>query len=449
MGRLFGTDGVRGVANTELTAELAYRLGQAGAYELTAETHHTPDILVGTDTRISCQMLEAALIAGICSVGARAVRLGVIPTPAVAHLTRLYKADAGVVISASHNPFEFNGIKFFDGRGYKLPDALEDRIEDYLIGKDKIINFPTGASVGTVVIRENADADYEGFLTNLLKIDLKGKKIALDCANGAAYKIAPAVFEKLGAEAFVINNKPDGININKNCGSTHIGALRDFTVKCGAAAGFAFDGDADRVIAVDEQGGIVDGDQIMAVIGVAMKKGGGLPGNTIVATVMSNLGLEVLAKNEGIRLLRTKVGDRYVLEEMLAGGYQLGGEQSGHIIFLQHNSTGDGILTSLQLMNAVQNTGKPLSLLAGAMKVMPQILKNVKISAGGRDKYKTDEMICARCKEVEEELGDSGRLFIRASGTEPLIRIMLEGSDEGIIKQRAEELARLFAERLG
>ena len=327
MGRLFGTDGVRGVANTELTIELAYKLGQAGAYVLTKETHHQPIILVGRDTRISGNMLEAALIAGICSVGAKAIKIGVVPTPAVAYLTRKYKADAGVVISASHNPVKYNGIKFFNSEGYKLRDELEEEIEGIILDHTEELPTPIGEEVGTIVEEPNALDEYIAFLKSTVDVDLKGLKIAVDCANGAAYMAGPKVLEALGAELIVIGNEPNGCNINKDCGSTHMEYLQEVVKANKVDLGLAFDGDADRCLAIDENGNLVDGDQIMAICGLQMKKENTLTGNTIVATVMSNLGLFIMAEKNGLNIEKTKVGDRYVLEEMLKDNYKLGGEQ--------------------------------------------------------------------------------------------------------------------------
>ncbi len=449
MARLFGTDGVRGVANAELTAELAYKLGQAGAYVLTAETKHTPKILVGMDTRISGHMLEAALVAGICSVGAEAVCLGVIPTPAVAYLTRHYKADAGVVISASHNPFEFNGIKFFSSKGYKLPDSTEDHIEELILaGADKI-PLPLGEGVGIKSNGEYALKDYMDFLKGTTDCSLRGLKVAIDCANGAAYEAAPHLLAELGAEVFTIHNNPNGININKNCGSTHMAELQHFVTECGADLGFAFDGDADRVLAVDENGKIVDGDQIMAIIGLALKQNGLLEKNTIVATVMSNLGFDIMAHRNGLHLAKTKVGDRYVLEEMLDKGYVLGGEQSGHVIFLEHNTTGDGLLTALQLLSVLKSSGRRLSELAAVMQILPQVLKNAKVKNKNKHSYMEDELVAKLCCELETEFRGEGRVLIRPSGTEPLVRVMIEGKDKEYITRRAAELADIIEQRLG
>jgi phosphoglucosamine mutase len=450
MGILFGTDGVRGIANQELTAELAYRLGQAGAYVLTSETQHTPKILVGKDTRISCDMLESALIAGICSVGAEAICLGVLPTPAVAYLTRLYSADAGVVISASHNPFEFNGIKFFNSRGYKLPDAIENKIEALILDNNtEQIPLASGNKIGRKNIHNTSVDDYISFLKDTVDCDFQGFKIALDCANGAAFNVAPAVLSQLGAEVHVINNQPDGTNINKKCGSTNTCALRELVFETGSCAGLAFDGDADRIMTIDENGNVINGDQIMAILGLHLKRKGKLNKNTIVATVMSNLGLDLMAKASGIDLVKTKVGDRYVLEEMLSYGYVFGGEQSGHIIFLEHNSTGDGILTGLQLLKVMKKTGQSLSELASIMKVLPQVLRNAKVKNSNKYKYLEDELIANKCIELEKEFHGEGRVLIRPSGTEPLVRVMIEGKDREYILSRAEELVRLIEERLG
>jgi phosphoglucosamine mutase len=449
LGRLFGTDGVRGIANSELTAELAYKLGQAGAYVLTAETKHTPKILVGMDTRISGDMLEASLVAGLCSVGAEVVCLGIVPTPAVAYLTRHYNADAGVVISASHNPYEFNGIKFFNNKGYKLSDALEERIEAIILDNSEKIELPTGEKIGRKIEIDSSLDEYINFIKSTISGDLKGLKVAIDCANGASYQAAPITFFELGADVCVINNEPDGININKNCGSTHIEQLQKFVVESGADVGLAFDGDADRVLAVDENGNLVDGDQIMAIIGLELKKQGKLANNTIVATVMSNLGFDIMAKREGINIVKTKVGDRYVLENMLENGHILGGEQSGHIIFLEHNTTGDGILTGTHLLSVMKSSGKKLSELASIMQVLPQVLMNARVSNQNKEKYLEDEVICKMCNELEEEFKDEGRVLIRPSGTEPLVRVMIEGKDKDYIAKRAIELVKVIEERLG
>ncbi len=448
MGRLFGTDGVRGIANHELTPELAYNLGRAGAYVLSADVKHAPKILVGRDTRISGEMLESALVAGICSVGATCICVGVLPTPAIAYLTRLYGADAGVVISASHNPYEFNGIKFFNGDGYKLPDETEEKIESIILDGSEELPRPTGKQIGVKITKESAIDDYISFLKKSISCDLKGLKIAVDCSNGAAYKVAPRVFAELGADVKVINNEPDGININFECGSTHINGLKKFVVESGADLGIAFDGDADRALAVDEKGNLVDGDQIMSILALEFRKNGKLKDNTLVVTVMSNMGLHIMAKREGLNVVKTKVGDRYVLEEMLNKGYSIGGEQSGHIILLDLNTTGDGLLTAIKLLEVVKTSGKKLSELASVMQVLPQVLVNARVSNENKHKYMEDEEISRMCKELEEEFNGEGRVLIRPSGTEPLVRVMIEGKDQEYIAKRAKELAELIEQRL-
>ncbi len=448
MGKLFGTDGVRGVANLELTPRLAYQLGQAGAYVLAGETKHTPKILVGMDTRISGDMLEAALTSGICSVGAQVISVGVIPTPAIAYLTRQYDADAGVVISASHNPFEYNGIKFFNSNGYKLPDAIEDKIEEIILNGGEELPKPTGQNVGYRMFEETALEDYVNFIKGTVTGDLEGINVAIDCANGASFQAAPTALYELKANVSVINNEPDGININSGCGSTHMQQLQAYVRETKADIGLAFDGDADRVLAVDENGNIVDGDQIMAIIGLHLKEQGMLAHNTIVATVMSNMGLDIMAKNNGLSLEKTKVGDRYVLEEMLNSGYMLGGEQSGHIIFLEHNTTGDGLLTAVQLLKVLKDSNKKLSELAGVMQVLPQVLINAKVTNEKKYKYLDDEVIKKMCQELENEFKGEGRVLIRPSGTEPLVRVMIEGRDKESITRRAKELVRVIEGRL-
>jgi phosphoglucosamine mutase len=446
---LFGTDGVRGIANEELTAELTYKLGQAGAYVLAGETKHVPRILVGMDTRISGHMLEASLVSGICSVGAKAVCLGVVPTPGVAYLTKLYKADAGIAISASHNPFQFNGIKFFNSKGYKLNDSIEEKIESIVLEKNYLFPRPTGGKIGIREEGSNAKWDYAAFLESMFEGSLDGIRIAIDCANGASYEIAPYLFERLGADVSVINNNPDGININDGCGSTHLKSISKFVKESGADIGLAFDGDADRLMAVDEKGNIVDGDRIMAIIAIELKKARKLKGDTIVATVMSNMGLDVMAKKEGINVAKTKVGDRYVLEEMMNSGFSFGGEQSGHIIFLEHSTTGDGILTALKLLMAMKNSGKKISDLARVMEVFPQVLKNAKVNNGEKHKYLQDVEISSMCRKLEKEFNGEGRVLIRPSGTEPLIRVMIEGKDLNYITRKATELVELIEVKFG
>jgi len=448
MARLFGTDGVRGVANTELTGDLAFRLGRAGAYVLTKEKKHAPRILVAMDTRISGDMLESALVAGICSVGAHAVVAGVIPTPAVAYLVRKYRLDAGVMISASHNPVEYNGIKFFDNQGYKLSDELEDEIEDILMSRPEILPSPTGIGLGTKGYAEEALDDYLAFLTKTTTEKFGGIKVALDCANGAAYKAAPLAMLDLGAQLCIIHNDPDGTNINDKCGSTHMDDLKKLVVENGADIGFAFDGDADRCLAVDENGNLIDGDKILAICGLDMKQRGCLEKDTIVGTVMSNLGLTMMGREHGIEILQTAVGDRYVLERMLADGYNIGGEQSGHVIFLDYNSTGDGVLTAIQLLSVLKRSGKKASELASIMQVMPQVLVNARVNNAKKNNYMDDEVVRKGIEELEQEFSQDGRVLIRTSGTEPLVRVMIEGKDIEKMDKAARKLASLIEERL-
>ncbi|WP_139905801.1 phosphoglucosamine mutase [Clostridium thermarum] len=443
MGRMFGTDGVRGIANEELTAELAYSLGRAGAFVLTEGTHK-PKILVGMDTRISCDMLESALVAGILSVGAEAVCVGIVPTPAIAYLTRKYKADAGVMISASHNPVEYNGIKFFNGNGYKLSDDLEDRIQSVIEGGFEGVPSPVGGELGRKIIEEGALEDYIAYAKSTIDVNLKGLKIALDCANGAAYEAAVETFRSLGAEVVVINNDPDGVNINDKCGSTHPEELMDYVVRKQCDLGLAFDGDADRCLCVDEKGNLVHGDFMMAIAAKYLKQQGRLNDNALVVTVMSNLGLDIAMQKEGIRTVKTKVGDRYVLEEMVKYGYKLGGEQSGHIIFLDYNTTGDGLVTGLQMAAIIKKSGKTMSDLASMMKELPQVLVNAKIPNHMKNIHETDVEIVEEIKKIEEALHGCGRVLIRPSGTEPLVRVMLEGENQEEIDKMAHDLANLI-----
>ena len=447
MSRMFGTDGVRGIANTELTAKLAYDLGRAGAYVLT-EGAHKPKILVGKDTRISGDMLESALVAGILSVGAEAIILGVIPTPAVAHLTRKYGADAGIMISASHNPVEYNGIKFFDDKGYKLSDELEDEIQRIIESGFEGVPSPVGADIGKSQIEVGALDDYIDFAKETIAVNLKGLKVALDCANGAAYKAAVRTFRELGAEVYIINDNPDGTNINEKCGSTHPEELMDYVVRKGCHLGFAFDGDADRCLAVDEKGNLVNGDFILALCGKNLKELNRLNEDTVVVTVMSNLGLDIAFKNMGIKSLKTKVGDRYVLEEMIKGNYVLGGEQSGHIIFSKYNSTGDGLVTALQIASIVKKNQKPLSELCSIMKELPQVLVNAVVPNDKKNIYNEDEEIIAEINRIERLLEGKGRVLIRPSGTEPLVRVMLEGEHQEEIDKLAHNLANMILEKV-
>ncbi len=440
MSRLFGTDGVRGVANSELTPQLAFELGRAGATVLTSEIHK-PKILVGRDTRISGNMLESALIAGIMSVGADALVAGIIPTPAVAYLTRFYNADAGVVISASHNSVEFNGIKFFDGNGFKLPDAVEDQIQELIEGKGDI-PCPTGISIGRKITVKSAIRDYLDFLKSTIDVKLDGIKVVLDCANGASSAIAPILFGELGATVYPYYYMPDGTDINNGCGSTHPERICEIVNEVGADIGLAFDGDADRLIACDERGLEIDGDHVLAICGQMLKADGKLKQNTIVGTVMSNMGLEIFANKAGISFEKTGVGDRYVLERMLEKGYNIGGEKSGHVIFLDYNTTGDGMLTALQLLRAKVLAKKEMSELASVMHNLPQVLVNVKVDNSKKELYKTDASILAEIKKADDALIGRGRTLIRASGTEPLIRVMLEGDNVKEINSFALSIAK-------
>ncbi len=444
MGRMFGTDGVRGIAGSELTIELATKLGQAGAYVLTREREHQATIIVGCDTRISGGMLASALMAGVCSVGANAIFVGVMPTPAIAYLTRRHKVDAGVVISASHNSMEFNGIKFFNGEGYKLSDDLEDEIESLICNHMKDIVLPIGSGVGKIEYRFDLRDEYVNFMKKSVPVDLSGLKIVVDCAEGAAHYTSVKTLRDLGADLIAIHAEPDGTNINANCGSTHMDELKARVVYEKADLGIAFDGDADRMLAVDEQGQLVDGDQVMAICGNFMKQNGTLKQNTIVVTVMTNLGFTLMGERQGIHIEKTKVGDRYVLELMRKDGYNLGGEQSGHIIFLDDNTTGDGLLSALHLLRVMVQTKKKLSELAGVMEVLPQALVNAKVPEHKKNQFMEYQEIAEAVHELEEKFHGEGRVLIRPSGTEPLVRVMIEGKDQNIIEREAEKLAGLI-----
>ena len=446
MGRMFGTDGVRGVAGAELTIELATQLGQAGAYVLTKEKEHQPTLIVGCDTRISGGMLANALMAGICSVGANAIFAGVLPTPAVAYLTRRHKVDAGVVISASHNPMEFNGIKFFNGDGYKLSDEMEDEIEGMIKNHMKDVTLPIGSGVGRIDYRFDIRDEYVKFIKKCVPVDLTGMRIVADCAEGAAYYTSVKTLRELGAELIPIHVRPDGTNINANCGSTHMDELKARVVYEKADIGLAFDGDADRLLAVDELGNIVDGDQLMAVCANYMKQKGTLKKDTVVITVMSNLGFSVMGRENGIHVEKTKVGDRYVLEHMRENGYNIGGEQSGHIIFLDDNTTGDGLLSALHVLQVMTDTKKKLSQLASVMEIYPQALVNAKVPNHKKEHYMEYAEIAEAIKELEKKFHGEGRVLIRPSGTEPLIRVMIEGKNQQEIEQEAEKLAGLITE---
>ena len=444
MARMFGTDGVRGVAGTELTIELAMKLGQAGAYVLTKEKSHQPTIIVGCDTRISGGMLANALMAGICSVGANAIYVGVAPTPAIAYLTRKHKVDAGVVISASHNPMEFNGIKFFNGEGYKLSDDLEDEIEALIANDMEDVIFPIGPGIGKVDYRFDIVDEYIKFEEKTVPVDLSGMKIVIDCAEGASSYTSVKALQDLGADLVAIHTQPDGTNINANCGSTHMDELKARVVSERAAVGIAFDGDADRMLAVDEKGKLVDGDEIMAICGNYLKEKGKLAKDTIVVTVMTNLGFTLMGEEKGIHIEKTKVGDRYVLENMRENGYNLGGEQSGHVIFLDDNTTGDGLLSALHLLQVMVDTKKPLSELASVMEVLPQALVNAKVPNHKKESYMEYSEIAEAIEELEKKFAGEGRVLIRPSGTEPLVRVMIEGKDQKVIDEEAKKLAELI-----
>ncbi|QYR22226.1 phosphoglucosamine mutase [Paenibacillus sp. sptzw28] len=446
MGKYFGTDGVRGVANRELTPELAYKIGRCGGYVLTGKAER-PKVVIGLDTRISGPMLEAALIAGLLSIGASVVRLGVVTTPAVAYLTRVLNADAGVMISASHNPVEDNGIKFFGGDGFKLSDDTELEIERLMDAGSDELPRPEGAQLGTVMDEEHGKRLYLDFLKTTVSHSFAGLKVVLDCANGAAYSLAPSVFRELGAEVITVGAEPNGLNINDGVGSTHPEYLREEVLKHNADLGLSFDGDADRLIAIDENGEELDGDFILCICGDAMKRAGTLKGDTIVTTVMSNIGFFKAAQMHGLQTAQTAVGDRYVMEEMRRGGFNLGGEQSGHVIFLDYNTTGDGILTALQLVNTLVGSGRKLSGLRTLMRKFPQVLVNVRVA--DKSKYNDNPAIAAAISAVEDELGDNGRVLVRASGTESLIRVMAEGPEKDQVEAYVTRIADTVKTELG
>mgnify|MGYP002763882798 FL=1 len=449
MGRIFGTDGVRGIANSELTAQLAFKLGQAGAKVLTKNCSGAPKILVGKDTRASGDMLEASLNAGFCTMGAQVYCVGVLPTPAVAYLIRKYNMDAGVVISASHNPMEYNGIKFFSSEGYKLSDELEAEIEEYVLDGKDLGELPVGKDVGRVHTKRSGMQDYVDYIRSTVDGDFSNLKIALDCANGASFECAKLLFDSLGAKAEYICNTPDGCNINDGCGSTHTQKLSEYVKNGGFDLGLAFDGDADRLLAVDENGTLVDGDKIMAICALELRKQGKLKKDTVVATVMSNLGFFNALKANGIKYEQTTVGDRYVLENMLANGYCIGGEQSGHIIFLDYNTTGDGLMTAVRLTCALRDSGKKMSDLASVVEILPQVLVNARIKNENKNTYMENKEIADAIRKIEEKFAGNGRVLIRPSGTEPLVRVMLEGKDKSEIKEEATALAKMIEERLG
>ena len=448
MGKLFGTDGVRGIANKELTSDLAFRLGQACAYVLAGEIKHTPSILVGTDTRISCDMLECALYAGLCSVGTNVIKVGVIPTPGVAYLTRKHNADAGVVISASHNSFEFNGIKLFDSNGYKLPDIIEDSIEEFILS-DKELPHKTGKEIGRIYEKQELANEYIEFLVGTTTINISKMNILVDCANGAAYKIAKKVFDLLKVNTTILFDKPDGVNINHNCGSTHICNLSKMMKDGKYDIGFALDGDADRVIAVCENGNIIDGDKMLGSLALYMKEKNLLNNNTIVSTIMSNMGLEKFANENGLELIRTKVGDRYVIEEMKKNNHAIGGEQSGHIILKQYNTTGDGILTSIKILAMLVDKKMKASNIIELITDYPQITINANVKKKNINKLFEKKILKDKYYQLIDQLKDEGRVIIRPSGTEPVIRVMIEGKNIDNITKKAKEMVDLIEKILG
>ena len=453
MRKYFGTDGIRRIANTELTPELVYKVAKAGAYVLSKHTDHRPTILIGRDTRISGTLIESAMLSGFLSYGANVKLLGVIPTPAVAYLTRKLNADASVVISASHNTYEFNGIKYFSNKGMKIPDALEEEIEEVMesgkLDELKAVNDKIGVSEYCLdLIDEYVYFFRKNFDDNIEKYLRDDFIVGLDTANGATSVVAEKVFKALGIKYKIINNNPNGININENCGSTHLEGLKKFVKEHKLSLGVAYDGDGDRCLAVDENGNEIDGDKLLAIISNTLRKKGKLNKDTIVATVMSNLGLNKYAKNNGLNLIQTKVGDRYVLEEMLKNGYNLGGEQSGHVILLDYNPTGDGILTSLMLIQSILEENKKASELAETIKLYPQVLINAKVDANKKYDYEKDEEIKLAIENLQKEFAGNGRVLIRPSGTEPLVRVMIEGEDQQYITKKAGEVAALIEKKL-
>ncbi len=449
MGRLFGTDGARGIANIDLTPELAMNIGKAAAMVLISDEVEHPTILIGKDTRLSGDMLEGALIAGLCSVGANVKLLGVVPTPAVAFLVGKYSADAGIMISASHNPFEFNGIKIFSSEGYKLPDELEESIENIVIDHSKPYSDAKPENIGTVEIIATAADDYIDHVVSSIDYRLDGMNIALDCSNGSSSPTAEKLFSRLGANVHVLHDKPNGENINDNCGSTHMEGLMEYVKSHNLDAGLAFDGDADRCLAVDDKGNLVDGDFIIAICAADLKSRKKLKKDTVVGTVMTNMGFNKFCEVNKMHFVSTAVGDRYVLETMLREGYNLGGEQSGHVIFLDFATTGDGQLTGAHLLSLINRRKAKLSSIATLMQRYPQVLINVKITNEGKVRFYTDKEIKAIIKNVTETLGNRGRVLVRVSGTEPLVRVMIEGEDYIEIESLARKIADVVKERLG
>ena len=448
MGRLFGTDGVRGVANKDLTCELAMKLGRAAAAVLTNKSTRHPRVIIGKDTRLSSDMLENAMAAGLCSVGASVVLLGVVPTPAVAYLVEKYKADAGIMISASHNSYEYNGIKIFSGDGFKLPDDLEERIESLILGEAPLPAAPADSDLGTVETAPNALRDYIDHVKSTVHFSLDGLEIALDCANGSSAKTAETLFTELGAKVHMLANEPNGVNINDGCGSTHMESLIEYVKTHRVDAGIAFDGDADRCLAVDENGEPVDGDFIMAICGLDMKSRGKLNKNCIVGTIMTNLGFIKFCEANGIHFEATKVGDRYVLEEMLLENYSFGGEQSGHVIFRDFATTGDGQLTAAQLLSIMKRREAKLSSMTTVMERYPQTMKNIRVSPEGKLAFYTDPKVKQAIDAATKILAGNGRVIVRPSGTEPLLRVMVEGQDLALIEKIAEDISEVIKEEL-
>ncbi len=448
MGRLFGTDGVRGVANKDLTCELAMKLGRAAAAVLTNKSTRHPRVIIGKDTRLSSDMLENAMAAGLCSVGASVVLLGVVPTPAVAYLVEKYKADAGIMISASHNAYEYNGIKIFSGDGFKLPDDLEERIESLILGEAPLPAAPADSDLGTVETAPNALRDYIDHVKSTVHFSLDGLEIALDCANGSSAMTAETLFTELGAKVHMLSNEPNGVNINDGCGSTHMEALVEYVKTHKVDAGIAFDGDADRCLAVDENGEPVDGDFIMAICGLDMKSRGKLNKNCIVGTIMTNLGFIKFCEANGIHFEATKVGDRYVLEEMLLENYSFGGEQSGHVIFRDFATTGDGQLTAAQLLSIMKRREAKLSSMTTVMERYPQTMKNIRVSPEGKLAFYTDPKVKQAIDAATKTLAGNGRVIVRPSGTEPLLRVMVEGQDLALIEKIAEDISEVIKEEL-
>ena len=454
MRKYFGTDGIRRIANTELTPELVYKVAKAGAYVLSKHTDHAPTIFIGRDTRISGTLIESSMTAGFLSYGANVKMLGVMPTPAVAYLTKKFKADASVVISASHNTFEFNGVKYFSNKGMKIPDELEEEIEEVMdsgkINELTAVNDKIGTSeIATELLDEYVYFFRKNFEEDLERLNRDDFVVAVDTANGATSVVADKVFTVLGIKHHILNDSPNGININDGCGSTHLGMLKQYVIDKKCSLGIAYDGDGDRCLAVDENGNEIDGDKIIAIISQYLKSKGKLNKDTIVATVMSNLGLNKYAKQNELNFVQTKVGDRYVLEEMLKNGYNLGGEQSGHVICLDYNPTGDGILTSLMIIRAILEQGKKASEVASIMKAYPQVLINAKVSSDKKYDFDKDEEIKSAIEKLNKEFDGNGRVLIRASGTEPLVRVMIEGEDQDYIKQKAQTIANLIEQKLG